>query len=151
MYSAIIASPVGKLGIQVSDDVLEKIVFLSSKCSVRPAKDSFTKEVITQLNKYFKNPNFHFNLPTQLSVTPFQTRVLNALQKILPSKTQTYGELAKQLKTGARAIGGACRRNPLPIIIPCHRIVAKNHIGGFSGASQGEKMKIKQWLLGHEI
>ena len=58
--------------------------------------------------------------------------------------------LAKWLKSGPRAVGNACRANPIPIIIPCHRVVAQNHIGGYSGETQGRKLDIKKWLLQHE-
>ena len=59
-------------------------------------------------------------------------------------------ELAELLKTHPRAIGQACRRNPVPIIIPCHRILAKNGIGGFAGETLGQWIEIKSWLLAHE-
>ena len=58
--------------------------------------------------------------------------------------------LAKELKTGARAIGNACRKNPIPIVIPCHRVVAQHHIGGYAGQTEGEIVDIKKWLLNHE-
>ena len=72
------------------------------------------------------------------------------MQKIPYGKTKSYGELAQELKTSARAIGNACRHNPLPIIIPCHRIVAKNNLGGYNGATEGKMLNIKEWLLQHE-
>jgi methylated-DNA-[protein]-cysteine S-methyltransferase len=62
----------------------------------------------------------------------------------------TYQELADKLQTSPRAIGNACRANPTPIIVPCHRIVAKSHMGGFAGDTQGKLLDIKKWLLEHE-
>jgi methylated-DNA-[protein]-cysteine S-methyltransferase len=62
----------------------------------------------------------------------------------------TYGELARQLNTSARAVGNACRANPIPLVIPCHRVVSKSDIGGFSGSRNGAPVKSKTWLLGHE-
>lgn len=85
-----------------------------------------------------------------LKGTEFQKRVWRALCAIPPGTTKTYGELAKQLNTSPRAIGNACRKNPLPIIIPCHRVVAKNSLGGYAGARIGNLLEIKKWLLRYE-
>ena len=82
-----------------------------------------------------------------LDVTPFQLRVLDQLQQIPYGETRSYGDIAKILKTSPRAVGNACRNNPLPIIIPCHRVVAANGIGGYDGATQGETLDIKYYLL----
>ena len=83
----------------------------------------------------------------QLNVSPFQEKVLKQLLRIPYGETRTYGEIAKVLKTSPRAIGNACRRNPLSIIIPCHRVVAANGIGGYSGQTEGEQLAIKRRLL----
>ncbi len=85
-----------------------------------------------------------------LKGTAFQKRVWQALCNIPPGTTKTYGELAKELHTSPRAIGNACRKNPLPIIIPCHRVVAKNSLGGYAGARTGELIEFKKWLLENE-
>ena len=63
---------------------------------------------------------------------------------------RTYGELAKLLNSSARAVGGACRANPISLVIPCHRVVASNGLGGYGGATAGKRLAIKQWLLEHE-
>ena len=65
-------------------------------------------------------------------------------------QTRTYGDIAKEIGSAAQAVGNACGRNPLPIIIPCHRIVGGSGIGGFSGSRGDETVSIKQWLLQHE-
>jgi methylated-DNA-[protein]-cysteine S-methyltransferase len=72
------------------------------------------------------------------------------LQKIPFGKVKTYGELAKILNTSARAVGNACRRNPVPLIVPCHRIVAATGIGGYAGRTSGDVHNIKRELLQHE-
>jgi methylated-DNA-[protein]-cysteine S-methyltransferase len=61
-----------------------------------------------------------------------------------------YGELAKVLDSGARAVAAACRANPLPILIPCHRVVSHKGLGGYMGQVEGKEVAIKQWLLHHE-
>lgn len=105
---------------------------------------------IQQIEHYFNNGQHEFTLPLRFSGTTFQQRVWQALQNIKPGQTKTYGELAKALNSSARAIGGACKRNPLPVVIPCHRVVAQQGIGGFAGATSGNNINIKTWLLQHE-
>ncbi len=79
----------------------------------------------------------------------FQRRVWEALQQIPYGETRTYAELARYIGSSARAVGGALRANPLPIFIPCHRVVAATGLGGYAGASElGQKRK--RWLLAHE-
>ena len=63
---------------------------------------------------------------------------------------RTYGELAKLLNTSAQAVGNACRENPIPIIIPCHRVVSRASLGGYCGKTSGSKIQIKTWLLQNE-
>jgi O-6-methylguanine DNA methyltransferase len=80
--------------------------------------------------------------------TAFQQRVWRALSAIPFGETRSYGELARELGSAARAVGGACGANPIPIIIPCHRVLAANRrLGGFSG---GDGLSSKQQLLAHE-
>jgi methylated-DNA-[protein]-cysteine S-methyltransferase len=85
-----------------------------------------------------------------LDGTDFQKRVWSELQKIPVGKVVTYGDLAKKLKTSPRAVGNACRANPILIIIPCHRVVGKNSLGGFSGQRAGKWLQIKEQLLKYE-
>ena len=76
--------------------------------------------------------------------------VWRAMLQIPSGQTRTYGEVAQSIKSAPRAIGGACGANPVPIIIPCHRVVSKTGMGGFMGATEGDPLKIKAWLLAHE-
>ena len=82
--------------------------------------------------------------------TSFQRRVWAALLEIPPGRTVTYGGLAARLGSSPRAVGGACRANPVPILIPCHRVVAADGAGGYSGARAGPRLEVKGWLLEHE-
>lgn len=88
--------------------------------------------------------------PLMPAGTPFQRRVWRALQEIVPGQRLTYGELAARLGTSARAVGGACRANPLPLLVPCHRVVAAHGLGGFAGDREGARLEVKRWLLEHE-
>ncbi|MDH5259570.1 MAG: MGMT family protein, partial [Gammaproteobacteria bacterium] len=76
--------------------------------------------------------------------------VWKIMRAIEAGKTLTYGDVAKLLDSSPRAVGNACRRNPIPLLIPCHRIVAKNGTGGFAGQKSGPVFDIKCWLLDHE-
>ncbi|MBF0265617.1 MAG: MGMT family protein [Gammaproteobacteria bacterium] len=114
-----------------------------------------TLEVCQQLQEYFKSAQFKFNLPLHFcSATKFQKKVWNRLLNIPVGKTITYGELAAEVKSGARAVANACRQNRFPIIIPCHRVVSKNGLGGYDGddklTNSDSKLCIKLALLNHE-
>ncbi len=88
-----------------------------------------------QLDKYFDGALMTFDLSLNPAGTVFQKKVWRALSKIPYGRTKTYGDVAKTLNSAARAVGGACGANHIPIIIPCHRVLAANGaLGGYSGA-----------------
>lgn len=101
-----------------------------------------------QLEEYFDGKRKSFDLPLAPHGTEFQKKVWSALEKIPLGSTLSYGQLAEQLGTSPRALGGACGRNPIPVIIPCHRILAAN--GGLGGYSGIDGIETKQFLLRHE-
>lgn len=105
---------------------------------------------LEQLRRYFDDPQAGFELPLAGESTPFAARVRAALIAISPGEVLSYGALASKLGSSARAVGGACRHNPLPIVVPCHRVVARHGRGGFMGATDGSALEIKSWLLRHE-
>lgn len=148
--SASINSPLGKIGIIIQNEKFSHLNFLSDDHEIISEPDQLSKTIITQLDNYFSNAPYQFNFAYDLQGTTFQQKVWDALQHIPHGETLTYGMLAKKLKTSPRAIGQACRTNPIPIIIPCHRIVAAKHLGGYAGETQGKLMEIKEWLLEHE-
>lgn len=99
---------------------------------------------------YFRDPSKAIDLPTRLVGTAFQQRVWRAIAAIPAGSTRTYGALAADLGSSARAIGGACRTNPCPLVVPCHRVVARQGLGGFAGDRGGRLLAIKARLLAHE-
>jgi methylated-DNA-[protein]-cysteine S-methyltransferase len=106
------------------------------------------RAAVSQLQDYFDGSRAAFDLPLQPTGTPFQQRVWAALCAIPPGETRGYGELARALGSAARAIGQASGANPIPILIPCHRVLgAHGALGGYSG---GEGPATKSWLLDHE-
>lgn len=146
---AIVKTPFGKIRIS-SGEYLTRIEFLTEDIPLRAPQSVLARQTVYELNSYFKDPHFKFTIPYQIAGTAFQKRVWNALSALPMGTTISYGELAQQLKTGARAIGQACRTNPLPLVIPCHRVLSQHGLGGFSGDRAGKKIAIKQWLLNHE-
>ena len=90
-------------------------------------------EAKRQLDAYFDGDLTEFDLPLAPGGSGFQDRVWSKMCEIPYGRTMTYGDVAKQLNSSARAVGTACGRNPLPILIPCHRITATNGLGGYSG------------------
>ncbi|MCU7932981.1 MAG: methylated-DNA--[protein]-cysteine S-methyltransferase [Candidatus Thiodiazotropha sp. (ex Codakia rugifera)] len=149
-YQAVISLPFAPVGISLSEDRLKRLVYLSSPQKEFKHQVPGLARVMDAINAYLQDPGSTFNLELSLSGTPFQRRVWKALQKIPSGKTMTYSELAKKIDSGARAVGNACRANPCPLIIPCHRVVGVNGLGGFAGERGGEKLEIKRWLLRHE-
>lgn len=107
------------------------------------------KQMTQEILAYLQRPHQAFSLPAQLAGSAFQNKVWLAIYAIPLGQTRTYSELAAQLQSGPRAVANACGANRLPLLIPCHRVVAKNGLGGFM---RGDKngLSIKRWLLAHE-
>lgn len=149
-YDAILDAPPCRLGAVFTGDALARLDFLSTDAPLAGANDARARRLGAELDAYWGDPNHVFELPYELAGTPFQLRVWRALTAIPPGRPSTYGALARQLGTAARAVGQACGANPLPILIPCHRVLAANGLGGFMHASAGMPLDVKTWLLAHE-
>ncbi len=150
VYQAVIASPFARIGLRMAGEAVSALDYMPADTPEQPPIDAATTRVIEQLQAYFRDPHAPFTIPLTLEGTRFQQRVWEALQAIPPGTALTYGELAQQLGTAARAVGGACRANPIPILIPCHRVVARQGLGGYTGTVTGDPLGIKRWLLQHE-
>jgi methylated-DNA-[protein]-cysteine S-methyltransferase len=149
-YDIVLDSPLGHLGIRLRDEHIARLDYLGNTAALKPAATSLGRRLATQLAQYFADSQSRFTLPVELHGTDFQQRVWRALTRIPPGKTLAYGELAGKLDSGARAVGNACRNNPVSIIVPCHRVVSVSGIGGYSGKTDGREINRKQWLLRHE-
>ena len=113
--------------------------------SMRPAAHPLLREALEQLEEYFEGKRREFDLPLQLSGTPFQMRVWRALQAIPYGETRSYGEVARMVgcPKAARAVGAANGANPLAIVVPCHRVIQSDgRLGGYGGG-----LRLKQFLL----
>ncbi len=105
----------------------------------RCAGAELNPEVFQQLEEYFRGIRKQLDFPVEVRGTEFQMRVWQALRNIPYGSTISYGELAKKLGTSPRAVGQALKRNPLPLYFPCHRVVGKTSIGGFSAGLNWKK------------
>lgn len=148
---AIVDSPLGKLSLTLQDGRLCAIK-IGGRAEIKPTTgaDPLLRQLRAELDAYFTNGHAGFQVPLALQGTPFQQRVWQALLKIPPGTASTYGQLAEKLHSSPRAVGNACRANPVPIIVPCHRVIAAHGIGGYGGQTRGRRLDIKRWLLRHE-
>ena len=153
-FQAIIPAPFGVIGVKTEADYLTGLaLLLEPNTKLLSATDAFTQEVVAQINTYLTNAKHIFNLPVALDGTPFQKRVWAAIQQVKAGELLTYSELAIAANSGPRAVANACGANHLLLVIPCHRIVAKNGLGGFGGqglSSCEANLNVKRWLLNHE-
>lgn len=100
-----------------------------------------------EVARYYEDPEAGFDLPLRVQGSDFQKAVCAAMSAIPLGNTRTYGEIAADLSAPAQAVGQACGGNPIPLLIPCHRVLGASGLGGFSG---GEGVETKVWLLRHE-
>lgn len=150
-YQARLVTPFAVLGIRTEEDWLTDIDYLPSNIPALAPTTPLAAEVCRQLRAYLDDPAFVFDLSLHISGTPHQQRVWEAIQQIPCGSTRSYADIASQLHSAPRAVGQACGANRLPIIVPCHRVIAKNGgLGGFMHASDGMPLNIKRWLLKHE-
>jgi methylated-DNA-[protein]-cysteine S-methyltransferase len=158
--SLLLHSPVGLLLVDYQADAVTALRFwpqgehppAGTRDAPHPA-DRLGRQIEHELREYFVGARRGFTLPLRLHGTPFRRRVWEALRRIPCGETLSYARLAEQLGSAgaARAVGQANRHNPLPIVVPCHRVVgAGGAMGGYLGAEAGGGVAIKQWLLVHE-
>jgi len=155
MSSCVIEAPFGRLGIFTElvegSLMLSRIDYLPTNAVLVAPQNQLAKEIARQCTAYFKDPHWQFDLPTKPVGTEHQRKVWSSIQDIPAGETRTYGEVAKKIKSGARAVGTACGANPYPLIAPCHRVISAQGIGGFMKEnSPGFYRQIKIWLLKHE-
>ena len=123
-------SPLGPLSVSETDDA---IVALDWGWGRDQTRTPLLLRAVDVLNRYFDGEAPAFELPFRPKGTAFQQRVWQAMREIPYGQTHTYGALAERAGGVARAVGMACGANPIPILIPCHRVVAQSGLGGYSG------------------
>lgn len=149
-FQACLPTPFAVLGIQASGSRLLRIEYLPQGAPALEPQNALAAEACRQIERYLGDADFSFDLPFERSGTAFQQRVWREISAIPRGRTLTYMEVARNLQSAPRPVGGACGANRLPLVIPCHRVVASAGIGGFMHARGGEPIRIKQWLLAHE-
>lgn len=148
--TASVDTPVGRVAVTVADAHVVRVGWIAADGPPRevPPDEPLLEEACAQLAAYFDRRLTRFELPLDPAGTGFQRQVWDAMQDIPYGTWQAYGDLAGALNSVARAVGRACGQNPIPIIIPCHRVLASGgRLGGYSGAG-GRTTKLA--LLAHE-
>ena len=149
LYKSELRTPIGTLGLLADKEKLLKLSFKGPKDITEEAKEdkSRFKSIFKQLEEYFAGDRREFSIDYLIDTSLFATRVYKEMAKIPYGTTLSYSELAKKSgrKLAYRAVGTACGKNPLPLIIPCHRVTAVNGLGGFGGG-----LDTKRFLLNLE-
>jgi len=153
-WQAILAFPKMRVGVATRGEQVCGIRYLPPDTEVQDPENALAERAARQLERYREDPDTKFDLPLLIEGSEFQVRLWQALCEIPRGRTMTYGEMARKLggtdHESARAVGQACGDNRLPIVIPCHRVVAASGIGGFSHTTEGFLIDAKRWLLMHE-
>lgn len=152
-YQAVVTSPLPGapyLGLCVYKGKLQAIDLLRAPHRSFVSEDQGVAEAVSWLLDYFRHIEAADRRTFQPEGTDFQQRVWQRLCDIPKGRVMRYGELAGELDSSPRAVAGACRANPIPILIPCHRVIAASGLGGYMGETAGPALAIKQWLLHHE-
>ncbi len=149
-YQACFATPCTVFGIRCNDHAVTEIEFLPAATPGLAPTNALATRVCDALRQYFFDPRYAFDLPLALQGTVFQRRVWDEICRVPAGEVITYAELARRVGSGARAVANACGANGFPIVIPCHRIVAANGLGGFMRGRKSPSLDIKRWLLFHE-
>ena len=150
-FDAVLPAPFGKVGVRIDGAQVHELVYLpDSFAEVAPAS-ALARRVAEQLEAYYANADTVFDLPLARRGTDFQRKVWDAICAVPRGGLTTYGTIAKSLQSMPRAVGQACGQNWFPIVVPCHRVVAANGLGGFAHhGEEGFHLGVKRWLLRHE-
>lgn len=159
IFDAVLAFPAMRVGVRIAGEHVAEIRYLPPGTPELAPGSALAERAARQLERYREDPDAAFDLPIAPRGTDFQLRVWDALRRIPRGAALTYGAVAREIGgvardrnagTLARAVGQACGDNRLPIVIPCHRVVAAGGIGGFAHSRGGYLIEAKRWLLGHE-
>jgi methylated-DNA-[protein]-cysteine S-methyltransferase len=149
-HCARMATPFAVVALRTRADRLTSLEYLPLTAKELAPRTSLAVEACRQVACYVADARFRFDLPLELEGTPFRRRVWLQIAAIPSGSALTYGAIAARLGSAARAVGAACGDNPVPLVVPCHRVLAAGGIGGFMHASDGFALDVKRWLLAHE-
>lgn len=147
-FDAVVKAPFGAVGITVQG-MQVAIELLAKKHQPVAAEQKLAKQAASEVEAYLSDSYHSINLPLIFKGTAFQRRVWERISAIPAGQVVTYNELAREIGSGPRAVANACGANNIPLVVPCHRVIAKKGLGGFmQGDPKGPA--IKKWLLKHE-
>jgi methylated-DNA-[protein]-cysteine S-methyltransferase len=149
-FQAKLDTPFALVGVRTEGAALAEIVYLPRGAGAVAPANALAERTCAQIEKYVVDPGYHFTLPLKQVGTDFQRRVWDMIAAIPCGETRSYGDIARALRSAPRAVGQACGTNYFPLLIPCHRVVAANGLGGFAHASSGYLLEVKRRLLRHE-
>lgn len=149
-YAAVLAAPFAHLGVIVSAQGVQRIDFLPVAFPLQAVANAYVQQLEAALAAYWHNPALPFGLPLTYQGSLHQQKVWQAMLAIPVGQTRSYGDIAREIGSSPRAVGQACGANPLPILIPCHRVVGKASRGGFMHRQDSAALGYKDWLLQHE-
>lgn len=152
VFTAVVPAPFGAIGVRTVAGALKELVYLPSSFAEMAPADPVADAAATQVQRYFDDPDWRFDLPLMPAGSLFQQRVWAVISSIPRGSVQTYGAVAKAVRSAPRAVGQACGANWFPLVIPCHRVTAAAGLGGFSSSddANGFHLSVKRWLLAHE-
>lgn len=152
IFSAIVPAPFGAIGVRTAGNLLRELVYLPPCHARLHPSDQLAEQTALQLQRYFTEPSFEFELPLENNGTVFQKKVWAAIAAIPRGQVRTYGDIARLIGSAPRAVGQACGANWFPLVVPCHRVTAAGGLGGFSNSADvdGFHLRVKRWLLAHE-
>jgi len=149
-FDAVLRLPCAAVGIRVRGAEIVEIALLPLDTPGRQPSNDIAARACEQIQAYADDPACSIDLPLAIDGSAFQRRVWAAIARIPVGATRTYGELAEEVGSTARAVGQACGDNRLPLAIPCHRVIAARGIGGFAHRTDHVILDVKRWLLEHE-
>lgn len=146
------ATPFAVLDIVTDGEVVTGVTYLPRNTATCDPHDRAAELACREVERYLADPAYDFRrLRYRLEGSVFQRRVWREIEKLFPLKTITYGGLAQRIGSAALAVGGACGSNPVPLFVPCHRVLAASGgLGGFMGGKDDFPLSVKRWLLRHE-
>ena len=149
-YSAKLEAPFAVIGIRTRAERVTELEYLPLGAATLKPIDAFSREVCRQLKAYFQRSEFDLDLPFEWHGTDYQQRVWEAVRAIPRGAMRSYLDVAQTIGSAPRPVGTACGANRIPLLIPCHRVVGSDGLGGFMHSRGGKPLEIKRWLLRHE-
>lgn len=152
---AVVPAPFGAVALRVDGDHVVSVELVLDGAGLAAggapgAPGGVAACAARELARYLADGRHAMRIPVAAGGTPYQRRVWRAMSRIPAGSTRTYGELAREAGGSARSVAMACRDNPLALVVPCHRVVARRGLGGYMGATGGPRLEVKRWLLEHE-